>query len=189
MSVMGKIVVAEFVSLDGFVQDPSWTAPYWNDRIAAYKSAELEAVDALLLGRSTYQMFATSWPNHPEEGAYKDKMNSMPKYVATESLSELDWNARRIEGELADGIAKLRADHDLLVFGSASLVKFLRENELVDEYRLVVYPVLLGSGLRLFEAVEPEATLNLAESEVLDNGVVLSTYRVTANSVERPNFG
>ncbi|WP_030514134.1 dihydrofolate reductase family protein [Nocardia sp. NRRL WC-3656] len=186
---MGKIVVAEFVSLDGFIQDPLWTAPFWCDGIAKYKSGELEAVDALLLGRTTYQMFAASWPDHPEEGAYKDKMNGMPKYVATDSLRDLEWNAQRIEGDLAAGIAKLRTEQNLLVFGSASLVKYLREHELVDEYRLVVYPVLLGSGLRLFESVEPEATLALAESEVLDNGVVLTTYRVTGNSVVRPSFG
>ncbi|MEV5648085.1 dihydrofolate reductase family protein [Nocardia sp. NPDC052254] len=186
---MGKVVVAEFVSLDGFIQDPSWTAPFWTDGIANYKSGELNGVDALLLGRNTYQMFAASWPEHPEEGAYKDRMNGMPKYVATETLSELEWNANRIEGDVAAAVTKLRTDTDLLVFGSASLVKYLREHQLVDEYRLVVYPVLLGSGVRLFESVDPEATLALAESEVLDNGVLLTTYRVTDNSVVRPSFG
>ncbi|WP_429418640.1 dihydrofolate reductase family protein [Nocardia sp. GAS34] len=116
-------------------------------------------------------------------------MNSMPKYVATTTATELAWNAHRIEGDLAAGIAKLRAERNLLVFGSGSLVNFLREAELVDEYRLVRYPVLLGAGLRLFNPVRAEATLALAESEMLDNGVLLGTYRVTQHSVTRPSFG
>jgi dihydrofolate reductase len=186
---MGKIVVAEFVSLDDVIENPAWTAPFCTDRIAAYKSAELDEADALLLGRATYEMLAASWPEHPEEGGYKDKMNAMPKYVATTTATELAWNANRIEGDLAAGIAKLRAERNLLVFGSGSLVNFLRAAELVDEYRLVRYPVLLGAGLRLFNPVRAEATLALAESEVLDNGVLLGTYRVTQHTVTRPTFG
>ncbi|RDI63054.1 dihydrofolate reductase family protein [Nocardia pseudobrasiliensis] len=186
---MGKIVVAEFVSLDGFIQDPAWTAPFWNDRIGEYKFAELQDADALLLGRSTYEMFAASWPDHPETGEFKDKMNTMPKHVATTTLTELDWNAQRIEGDVAASIAKLRSEANLLVAGSGTLVDHLRAHELVDEYRLVIYPVLLGSGLRLFNTTEAEATLTVAESEMLDNGVVLATYRVSSNTVTRPNFG
>ncbi|MCM6777554.1 dihydrofolate reductase family protein [Nocardia sp. CDC159] len=186
---MGKVVVAEFVSLDGFIQDPAWTAPFWHDRIGDFKSAELQEAEALLLGRSTYQMFAASWPNHPEQGAYKDKMNAMPKYVATTTLTQLEWNAQRIEGEVTEGIAKLRTERNLLVFGSGTLVDYLRAHELVDEYRLVIYPVLLGNGLRLFNLTEVEATLTLNNSQALDNGVLLATYRVSANSVTRPSFG
>ncbi|MVU79968.1 deaminase [Nocardia sp. ET3-3] len=185
---MGKIVVAEFVSTDGYIQDPAWTAPYWNDAIAAYKSAELDEADALLLGRTTYQGFAAAWPNHPEEGAYKDKMNSMPKHVMT-SRDGLEWNATRIEGDPAESIGKLRTERNLLLFGSASVVEFLRANGLVDEYHLVVYPVLLGSGLSLWKPVEAEATMELTQSRSLDNGVVLATYKVTSPSVVRPSFG
>lgn len=184
---MGKIVVSEFVSLDGIIENPAWTAPFWNDAIADYKSAEMEDTDALLLGRGTYEMFASSWPTHPEEGWYKDKMNSMPKHVAS-SQADLEWNATRIEGDLADSIAKLKAEKNLLVFGSAQLVHFLNAHGLVDEYRLVVYPVLLGKGDSLWSSVDAEATLELSESKALDNGVLLSTYRVTAPSVVRPSF-
>ncbi|MFF0489037.1 dihydrofolate reductase family protein [Nocardia sp. NPDC003482] len=186
---MGKVVVAEFVSLDGFIQDPAWTAPFWNDRIADFKAAELREADALLLGRATYQMFAASWPDHPEEGAYKDKMNAMPKHVATTTLTRLEWNAQRIEADVTEGIAKLRAERNLLVFGSGTLVDYLRAHHLVDEYRLVIYPVLLGHGLRLFNPAEAEATLALEDAQVLDNGVVLTAYRVTSDTVVRPNFG
>ncbi|WP_280262610.1 dihydrofolate reductase family protein [Nocardia wallacei] len=185
---MGKVVVAEFVSLDGYIQDPLWTAPFWSDGIGRYKDAEMGEADALLLGRSSYEMFAASWPEHPEEGDYKVKMNSMPKHVATTTLTELEWNAERIEGDVAEGVAKLKADRNLLLMGSGSLIGYLRDHRLVDEYRLVIYPVLLGSGLRLFGDTEQEATLALAESEVLDNGVILATYRVTENSVTRPSF-
>ncbi|WP_067826276.1 dihydrofolate reductase family protein [Nocardia inohanensis] len=185
---MGKIVVAEFVSADGIIENPAWTVPFWSDDIAAYKSAEMDDTDALLLGRVTYEGFAAAWPNHPEEGAYKDKMNSMPKHVAT-AQPELEWNASRIEGDLAETIGKLKAEQNLLVFGSGRLVDFLRANGLVDEYRLVVYPVLLGQGQRLFNAVDAEATMELAESKTLDNGVILATYRVTSPTVTRPSFG
>ncbi|MBF6328886.1 dihydrofolate reductase family protein [Nocardia transvalensis] len=186
---MGKVVVAEFVSLDGFIQDPAWTAPFWHDEIGNYKDAELQEADALLLGRSTYQMFAASWPGHPEEGAYKDKMNSMPKHVATTTLTQLEWNAQRIEGDVTEGIAKLRTEKNLLVFGSGTLVDYLRAHELIDEYRLVIYPVLLGNGLRLFNPAEAEATLALTGSQVIENGVILATYRVSTNTVVRPSFG
>jgi dihydrofolate reductase len=186
---MGKIVVAEFVSADGIIENPAWTFPFWTDSIADYKSPEVVESDALLLGRTTYQGFAGAWPDHPEEGDYKDRMNSMPKHVVTTTLSELEWNATRIEGDLAEGIAKLRAEQNLLVFGSGTLVSLLRANQLVDEYRLVIYPVLLGKGLRLFENVDAEDTLELASSEVLDNGVILATYKVTEHSVARPSFG
>ncbi|MEV0294640.1 dihydrofolate reductase family protein [Nocardia sp. NPDC050710] len=185
---MGKVVVAEFVSADGVIEAPSWTAPFWNDDIADFKSPEVADADALLLGRNTYEMFAASWPNHPEEGEYKDKMNSMPKHVATTTRTELEWNATPIPGDLAETVAKLRAEQNLLVFGSATLVDYLRAHNLVDEYRLVVYPVLLGKGARLWNPVEAEATMELIASKVLDNGVILATYRVTEPSVTRPSF-
>ncbi|MFJ4658766.1 dihydrofolate reductase family protein [Nocardia sp. NPDC088792] len=185
---MGKIVVAEFVSADGIIENPAWTVPYWSDEIAAYKSAELDEADALLLGRTTYEGFAAAWPNHPEEGAYKDKMNAMPKHVVS-ARPELEWNAARIEGDLAESLAELRTEQNLLLFGSGRLVDFLRANNLVDEYRLVVYPVLLGQGLRLWNPVDAEATLALADSKTLGNGVVLATYRVSSPTVTRPTFG
>ncbi|MGV9611774.1 dihydrofolate reductase family protein [Nocardia xishanensis] len=185
---MGKVVVSEFVSADGIIENPAWTFPFWNDSIANFKSREVFDADALLLGRTTYEGFAAAWPDHPEEGEYKVRMNSMPKHVATTSLTELAWNADRIEGDVAEGVAKLRAERNLLVFGSGNLINTLRANHLVDEYRLVIYPVLLGKGQRLFDDVEAEDTMELADSEVLGNGVILATYKVTAHSVVRPSF-
>ncbi|MGW4631441.1 dihydrofolate reductase family protein [Nocardia sp. NPDC004415] len=179
---MGKIVVAEFVSADGIIENPAWTAPYWNDAIGEFKNPEVFDADALLLGRVTYEGFAAAWPAHPEEGEYKDRMNSMPKFVATSTGSELDWNATRIEGDLAESIAKLRAEHDLLVYGSAALVELLRAHDLVDEYRLVVYPVFVGKGLRLFTDVDATAELELTSSETLDNGVQLNVLTVTGRT-------
>lgn len=185
---MGKVVVSEFVSADGIIENPAWTVPFWNDGIANFKSPEVFDADALLLGRATYEAFAASWPEHPEEGDYKDRMNAMPKHVATTTATDLTWNATRIEGDVAEAVAKLRAERNLLVFGSGELTDALRAANLVDEYRLVVYPVLLGKGRRLFTDVDAEETLELTGSEVLDNGVILATYKVTAHTVERPSF-
>ncbi|MGW6427570.1 dihydrofolate reductase family protein [Nocardia sp. NPDC055053] len=180
---MGKIVVAEFISADGIIENPAWTAPYWNDRIGDFKNPEIFDADALLLGRTTYEGFAAAWPEHPEAGEYKDRINAMPKYVATTTATELEWNATRIEGDLAEAIGKLRAEQDLVVFGSGILVDFLRANSLVDEYRLVVYPVHLGKGQRLFNDVDTTATLELTSSETLDNGVQLNILTVTADEL------
>ncbi|KAF0849576.1 dihydrofolate reductase family protein [Nocardia caishijiensis] len=177
---MGKIVVTEFISADGVIENPAWTLPYWNDDIAAFKNPEIFDADALLLGRTTYEGFAAAWPNHPEEGDYKDRMNAMPKFVATSVEGELEWNATRIEGDLAETVAKLRAEQNLLVFGSGAFVEFLRANSLVDEYRLVVYPVLIGKGRRLFTDVDAQATMALTSTETLDNGVQLTVYTVTS---------
>lgn len=179
---MGKIIVSEFISADGIIENPAWTAPYWNDVIGDFKNPEVFDADALLLGRTTYEAFAAAWPEHPENGEYKDRMNSMPKFVAS-SATDLAWNATRIDGDLAEAIGKLRAENDLLVFGSGTLVKFLRANNLVDEYRLVVYPVHIGSGLRLFTDVDTQATLELTSSETLANGVQLNVLAVTANTL------
>ncbi|MGI1849556.1 dihydrofolate reductase family protein [Rhodococcus sp. SJ] len=186
---MGKVTVTEFVSADGIMENPAWTFPYWNDTIAAFKDAELNEADALLLGRTTYQEFAAVWPDHPgEDDASKAQMNDIPKHVATTTLTELEWNATRIEGDVAEGIRALKAEKNLLVMGSGSLVEFLRSQGLVDEYRLAVYPVLVGSGRRLFDSVEAQATLDLRDCKVLDNGVLLLVYSVVSDTVAVPDF-
>lgn len=187
---MGKVTVTEFVSADGVMENPAWTFPYWNDTIAAFKDAELNEADALLLGRTTYQEFAAVWPDHPgEDDASKTQMNDIPKFVATTSLAELEWNATRIEGDVAQGVRALKAEKNLLVMGSGSFVGFLRRHSLVDEYRLVVYPVLVGSGRRLFDPAEVQATLDLRDCKVLDNGVLLLDYTVVSDAVTLPDFG
>jgi dihydrofolate reductase len=172
---MGKVVVTMFYSLDGVMEEPAWTFPYWNDEIAAFKGSEFEALDAHLLGRVTYEGFAEAWP--PREGEPgADTMNNMPKHVATTTLKNLEWNNSHIlEGDLTEAVNKLKAQYegDILVAGSATLVNSLLERNLVDEIRLLVYPVVLGKGKRLFTT---EAKLKLIETKTFSSGVVLLRY-------------
>lgn len=175
---MRKIIVSEFVSLDGVMEDPAWTFKYWNDEIAEFKHSELFAIDALLLGRVTYQGFASAWPSRTDEEGYADRMNSLPKYVVTTTLKSLKWNnSRLVEGDLVEAIDKLKAQPgmDILVFGSCTLVQFLIQNDLVDQYHLLVYPLVLAAGKRLFQ--EGSAThLRLVDTKPFTSGVTLLIY-------------
>lgn len=174
---MRKLVVTEFVSLDGVVEDPAWTFPYWNDEIAAFKGEETSASDALLLGRVTYEGFAAAWPESTDEGA--DYFNSVRKYVVSTTLEEpLEWNnSTLIKGDVVEEITNLKRQDgkDITVHGSAALAQTLMRHDLVDRYRLLVYPVVLGEGKRLFEEGVP-ATLKLLESRSFDSGVVALVY-------------
>ncbi len=174
---MRKIVVTEFVSLDGVMEDPSWTFPYWNDEIANFKGEESSASDALLLGRVTYQGFAAAWPESEDEGA--DYFNSVRKYVISETLKEpLEWNnSTLIKDNIVEEISNLkqRDGKDITVHGSATLVQTLIQHDLVDLYRLLVYPLVVGTGKRLFQEGIP-ATLKLLESQSFSSGVVALVY-------------
>jgi dihydrofolate reductase len=173
---MRRIVVTEFVSLDGVIDEPAWTAPYWNDEISNFKAEESDASDALLLGRITYQGFAAAWPESKDEGA--DKINSMPKYVVSTTLDKVEWNnSRLIKGNVVEEIKKLKQQEgmDILVYGSGALVQTLIQNDLVDSYRLLVYPVILGKGKRLIQE-GTTATLNLVEAKAFSNGVTAFVY-------------
>ncbi|KAB8141709.1 dihydrofolate reductase [Chloroflexia bacterium SDU3-3] len=171
---MGQIIVTEFVSLDGVMENPAWTMPYWNDEVASFKRDETERTDSLLLGRVTYEAFAQAWPTSQDEGA--PHMNSIPKFVASTTLRETTWNASVIEGDLLAGIASLRERHNMLVYGSATLVATLLRHQLVDELRLLVYPVVLGEGKRMFpEGVA--ASYRLDSVVHTSTGVVGLTYR------------
>ncbi|MBN9391692.1 MAG: dihydrofolate reductase [Chloroflexi bacterium] len=182
---MRKIVVSEYLSLDGIMSYPAWTMPYWNDEISSYKGAENDASDALLLGRVTYQEFAKAWPDSPDEGAAR--MNEMPKYVASNTLDAgaAEWNATIIKGDLLDEIGKLRnqSGGDLLVYGSGDFVNWLIQNNLVDEYHLLVYPVVIGEGKAFFQP-GLNKTLELAESKTFSSGVVALTYRPAPASAQ-----
>jgi dihydrofolate reductase len=160
---MGRVVVSEFVSLDGVMEDPGGAEKTaqggWAFRFQRgpdgdrFKLDELLAADALLLGRRTYEGFAAAWPSIEDEQGFADKMNSMPKLVVSSTLEEGTWNNTTIlHGDAAEEVAaaKERFDRDLLVAGSAQLVEALVDAELVDELRLMVYPALLGSGRKLF---------------------------------------
>lgn len=175
---MSKVVVTMFLSLDGVLSEPqNWSFPYWNDDIAAFKTDELLATDAHLLGRVTYEGFAAAWPSRSDEAGFADKMNSLPKYVVSTTLAKADWNNSTIISEnVADAISELKQQYegDILVAGSATLVQTLIQHDLVDEYRLLVYPIVLGKGKRLFQD-DCDAKLKLVEIKQMGL-VVLMRY-------------
>jgi dihydrofolate reductase len=176
-AIVRNIVVTEFVSLDGVMEDPRWTFKYWNDEIAGFKGEESSASDALLLGRVTYEGFAAAWPQRKDEGA--EYFNSVRKYVVSESLEEpLEWNnSTLIKGDIVEQVTDLKRQDgkDIMVHGSATLAQTLMRHDLVDVYRLLVYPVVLGGGKRLFGEGIP-ATLKLLESQSFGSGVVALVY-------------
>jgi dihydrofolate reductase len=159
------------------MEEPAWTAPYWNDEIAKFKYDELFASDALLLGRVTYQGFAAAWPSM-DEGDFGVRMNSLPKYVASRTLTEMEWNASLIKDNIAEEVARLKqqSGQNLLIYGSGDFVQTLMQHNLIDEYRLLVYPVVLGSGQRLFKDGS-QATLSLVETRAFSSGVVALIYQ------------
>ena len=173
---MGRLVVTEFITLDGVIEAPEkWSFPFQNDETAQFKYDELVASNALVLGEVTYKIFADSWPSRT--GQLADRMNSIPKYVAT-SLDVLEWNnSHRLEGEVAEAIAKLKQqiERDILVAGSSVLVQTLMQHELIDVYRLLVHPLVLGQGKRLFQDGS-QANLELVSTKVFGTGMVLLEY-------------
>ncbi len=184
---MGKIVVTEFVSLDGVMEDPGGAEGYrhggWTfefDRGPEgdkFKLDEALGAEALLLGRVTYEGFAAAWPSR--EGEFADKFNTMPKYVVSSTLEKADWtNSTVLEGDLAAGVAALRQKHDgdVVVNGSARLVQALIEHDLVDELRLMVFPVVLGSGRRLFGETSDKKRFRLTSSTTVGDGVAIQVY-------------
>jgi dihydrofolate reductase len=193
---MSKVVVSQFVSLDGVMEDPagnegSGLGP-WSFRFDRgpdgdkFKLDEVMASDALLLGRRTYEGFAEAWPGR--EGDFADKFNTMAKFVVSTTLDEADWNnSTVIRDNVAEEIAELkgRPGGDILVNGSIRLVQTLMEHDLVDEYRLMVFPVVLGRGKRLFAEGSPTTTLRLADTRsVGPSGVVVLTYQRAGDADE-----
>ena len=174
---MRKLVVTEFMSLDGVMEEPAWTFPYWNEEIAKFKSEESSASDTLLLGRVTYQGFAAAWPQSKDEGA--DYFNSVHKYVVSKTLEgPLEWNnSILIKDDAVEQITNLKQQDgkDITVHGSATLVQTLMQHDLVDRYRLLVYPLVVGKGKRLFEEGIP-ATLKLLQSQSFSSGVMALVY-------------
>lgn len=175
-----KLVVTQFMTLDGVVGEPQeWSFPYWSDETGAFKLEELRASDAQLLGRITYEGFASAWPTMKKDPAgFADKMNSMPKYVVSTTLKKAEWeNSTIINKNVAEEITKLKKQPggDILVAGSMTLIRTLMEHDLVDEYHLLVYPIVLGKGKRFFSD-GTAATLQLTESKPMGSGVVLLRY-------------
>jgi dihydrofolate reductase len=187
---MGRIVVTEFVSLDGVMEAPGGGEDFkhggWSfeinrgDEGDKFKLDETMSSEALLLGRRTYEGFAAAWP--PREGDFADKFNTMPKYVVSSTLEDPEWsNSTVLKGDVAKAVAKLKReqDGDIVVHGSARLVQTLVEHDLVDELRLMVFPVVLGSGKRLFGETSDKKSLQLVDSKIVGDGVAILLYRPT----------
>jgi dihydrofolate reductase len=186
-----RIVVSEFVSLDGVMEDPGgaegyehagWHFRSWVPEMGKIKLDELLASDALLLGRVTYQAFAAAWPTVEDEDGFADRMNSLPKYVVSSTLDTLDWNNSHIlKGDVAEEVTALkqRPGNDLLIGGSAMLVQELARHNLIDLYRLAVHPVVLGTGKRLLG--DTHVNLELVEQQSTPSGVIFLSYRPAAD--------
>src|SRR2546422_3163648 len=174
------LVATLFMTLDGVVEAPDkWSFPFWSAETGKFKLAELHATDALLLGRVTYEGFAAAWPGRKDPDGFADRFNSMPKYVASRTLKKLEWNnSHLIKGELAAEVSKLKKQpgHDIVIHGSPGLIRSLLPNGLIDEFRLLVYPLVLGQGKRLFDEGS-QASLKLVESTTFSKGVVKLVYR------------
>lgn len=186
---MAKVVVTEYVTLDDVMEDPGggeggpyggWSFQFWSYEAAKFKFDELFASDALLLGRVTYAGFARAWPSMKDEQGFADRMNNLPKYVVSETLTVAEWNNTRIiAGDIPQQVARLKQQYtgDLLVAGSATLVHTLMRHDLVDEYRLMVHPVVLGNGKRLFHDGNDKKVLKLVEAKAFASGIVILTYQ------------
>jgi dihydrofolate reductase len=185
---MGRIVVTEFVSADGVVEDPGGSEDYkyggWSfefsrgDEGDKFKLDEALEADALLLGRVTYEGFADAWPSR--DGEFADKFNTMPKYVVSSTLQNPEWtNTTVLDGDLSEAVAQVRDRHDgdVVVHGSPRLVQALIDRDLVDELRLMVFPVILGAGKRLFGDTADKKTLRLTDSRTVGDGVAILVYQ------------
>jgi dihydrofolate reductase len=186
---MRNVVVSEFVSLDGVMEDPGWTFQFASEEQETFKFDELAQSEALLLGRVTYEGFAAAWPNMMEQyegprraelGEYADMMNGYPKFVVSTTLEEpLEWNnSTLLKGDVAEEVSRLKqqSGKNILVFGSGDLVSALMRHDLIDEYRLMVFPVVVGSGKRLFRDGSDTKVLRLLNTKAFGSGVVVLTY-------------
>lgn len=186
---MGRIIVTEFISLDGVVEAPGgepghrhtgWVLHFQDDAQYQHSFDEVRASEALLLGRKTYESFAGAWPTYT--GDFADKMNQMPKFVASTTLTSLDWeNSTLLSGDFIEAIEALKRDipGDILVTGSRTLVASLKLHHLIDEYRLMLFPIILGSGFRLFDDSLEATKLSLTGLKTLPSGAVVLIYQPT----------
>ena len=171
-----RLVATEYVSLDGIFDDPGqWSFPYFNDEALQFKSDELATADAQLLGRKTYEGFAQAWPTMEGTGEFGVKFNSMPKYVVTSTLDKLEWTGSiPIKGDVVAEVRRLKEKpgHDLLLQGSAMLFNALMRENLIDLYKLMVHPIVIGHGNHLFQDGDGLRKLNLVDSKRFATGIV-----------------
>ncbi|MDQ3661979.1 MAG: dihydrofolate reductase family protein [Actinomycetota bacterium] len=174
---MRRLVESTFVTLDGVISSPEkWGPRYWDDEHNGYARSLLFASDALLLGRETYQGFADAWPSRTGDD-YSDRINGLPKYVASTSLREAKWNATLIRDDIPGEVAKLKEQpgQNILKFGTGQLDRVLMQHELVDEYHFWIFPVIGGSGERLFDGFDM-TDLKLRGTTTFSSGIVVHTY-------------
>src|SRR5438093_5106701 len=178
---MRKIIVTEYLTLDGVFEEPgNWSFDYWNEESMQYKRDELFSSDVQLLGRVTYEGFAKAWPTMPDTGDFGERMNSMPKYVVSTTLTKAEWqNSTIISKKIVEEIQKLKEQpgQNILVAGSGKLVHTLMQHNLVDEFRCMLYPVVLGSGKRLFPEGTEKLKLTLMETKAFKTGMVILHYQ------------
>lgn len=191
--MMGKIIVTEFITLDGVMEDPGgadqtkhggWSGQYWNEEAQKYKYDELFATDALLLGRVTYEGFAAAWPGMTDDDGFADRMNSLPKYVVSETLDHVKWNnSFLLKGEVIKQISKLKQEsgQDTVIHGSGELINSLLHHGLIDELRLMVFPIVLGEGKRLFKKSTELRRLKRLETKFFETGVTVLHYQLEKN--------
>jgi dihydrofolate reductase len=177
---MSKVVAVIYISMDGVVEQPAWTGPFWNDDHGKFQAGQLSQSRALLLGRVTYDGMSQAWPameEHGEEGAAE--MNGIPKYVASATLKDATWNATVIEGDVAEQVAKLKAEDgkDILIYGSGTLVNYLIKHDVIDELKLFLHPVIVGKGKRLFPDGIDTKTWQLAGTHTFSSGAIVLDYR------------
>jgi dihydrofolate reductase len=173
---MGRIVAVEYLTLDGVFEDPAWTQQYFDETVGAFQGEAMQWADALLMGRVTYDGMSQAWPamgNDPSNGS--DIMNSIGKYVPTSTLTEPTWNATFLSGDVVEAVTHLKAgSENLLVYGSGQLTETLRGAGLIDEYRLLICPIVRGEGRKLFTGTAPsQFTVN--DSRTAPSGMVLLT--------------
>jgi dihydrofolate reductase len=192
---MRRVIVSEFITLDGVMEAPgheehqdgrnAWALLGASEDQQRFKADELFAAGAILLGRVTYQIFATFWPSAPGDQEFASRMNSIEKYVVSTTLKEAEWNNTVIlRGDIAEEVSKLKQQHggDIVIYGSAGLVNALMKHDLIDEYRLMVFPVVLGSGKRLFRDESDTSHLRLVGSRAFSSGIVLLSYQPAGES-------
>jgi dihydrofolate reductase len=198
-----KLVVGAFVSLDGVMQAPGgpdedreggfdlggWLVPYADDDMGKFMVESINQTDALLLGRKTYEIFAAHWPLVTDENdPIATKLNTMPKYVASRTLDKVEWNnSTLLRGDVAEAVAELKRQPGgvLQTQGSTELAQTLIRHDLVDEYRILAYPVVLGTGKRLFREGSPPSALRMVDARTTSTGVAIHTYE----SAGKPTFG
>jgi len=200
---MGTLTIATFMTLDGIMQAPGgpdedrdggfgfggWSFPYFSEDMGEVIDGAFANAECFLLGRRTYEIFAASWPNYPDQDApVASSLNTLPKYVASTTLQRADWQPTTIiRGDVPAEVAKLkdRYDGEIQVHGSAALVQTLHADGLVDEYRLFIEPVVLGTGKRLFEPGAAPTALRVVDSKPMGKGTLLAIYQPTG----KPTYG